>query len=299
MTISLDVKELSKVYGSVTALSNFSYTFSPGIYGILGANGAGKSTLFNLLTDIISRDKGQILWNGKEISKMGRSYRAELGYMPQAQGYYSEMSTREFLNYMGRIKAVPGKELKAQVDELLSVVGLSDAAYKKMGQLSGGMRQRALLAQALLGNPKLLLLDEPTAGVDPEERIHIRSHIAAIAQNRIVLLATHIVSDVECIANQVLLMNNGAIVASGTPSELITSLQGKVAEKICTMEEVESYQSHFGYGKLMQHQQGQLLRLVGDCLPLEFTPSGWGIGLEEVYLYYCVQRKCGHASDVE
>lgn len=288
MAPSFEVKNLTKTYGDVTALSGFTYSFTPGIYGILGANGAGKSTLFKLLTDTIPRDHGEILWNGRDILELGRDYRAKLGYMPQAQGYYSEMSTKEFLYYMGRIKGLPRRELKSQVEEMLDVVGLSDAAYKKMGRLSGGMRQRALLAQALLGTPELLLLDEPTAGVDPQERIHIRSHIATLAQSRIVLLATHIVSDVECIANQVLLMKRGEIVAGGTPPALISSLHGKVAERVCTAEEAARYQAQYGYGKWMQDQQGQILRLVGDRLPPEFSLSTWGIGLEEVYLYHCV-----------
>ncbi len=288
MALSFKVKNLTKSYGNVTALSRFTYSFTPGIYGILGANGAGKSTLFKLLTDTIPRDRGRILWNGKEILTLGRDYRSKLGYMPQAQGYYSEMSTKEFLYYMGRIKGIPRKELKSQVEELLTVVGLTDAAYKRMGRLSGGMRQRALLAQALLGKPDLLLLDEPTAGVDPQERIHIRSHIATLAQSRIVLLSTHIASDVECIANQVLMMKKGRIVASGTPSELISSITGKVAERVCTVEEAERFQAEYGYGKWMQNQQGLVLRLVGDSLPPEFSLSTWGVGLEEVYLYHCV-----------
>ena len=290
MSISLDIRGLGKSYGQTKALADFNFTFTPGIYGILGANGAGKSTLFKLLTDTIQRDHGVILWNGEEIRREGRNYRTALGYMPQTQGYYGDMSIREFLYYMGRMKGIPKEELRRQTEELLAVVGLSDAAWKKMGQLSGGMRQRAMLVQALLGDPRILLLDEPTAGVDPEERIHIRSHIAAIAQDKIVLLATHIVSDVECVANQVLLMRQGHIVASGTPVDLISAMKGKVAERICTAEEAAHYQSQYGSGKLIQHQQGQILRLVGDSLPPEFAPATWGVGLEEVYLYYCVRR---------
>ena len=288
--MKLTIKGLTKSYGSIRALSQFSYEFGPGIYGILGANGAGKSTLFELLTDTLRRDCGEILWNGVDILKMGGRYRAKVGYMPQAQGYYPQMTAREFLYYMGRLKNIPRKELVQGTERLLTEVGLSAAADRKLGQFSGGMRQRALLAQAMLGDPPLLILDEPTSGVDPQERIRIRGLIARATQNHIVLLATHVVSDVECIANQVLLMNSGTLLKSGTPEELIASIETKVAQRFCTPEEIELYQHQHSVSLLFQRQGGQLLRLVGDDLPAEFEPAA-GIGLEEVYLYYCAGNK--------
>lgn len=205
----LTIENLNKTYGKVKALTDFSYIFTPGIYGILGANGAGKSTLFGLLTDTLHRQSGEILWDDKDILKLGRGFRKELGYMPQSQGYYPEMSAREFLFYIGELKGIPRKEVEGEVDRMLTLVGLKKIANRKLGQYSGGMRQRALLASAMLGSPSLLILDEPTAGVDPRERIRIRSIISEISQDRIVLLATHVVTDVECIANQVLLMKKG------------------------------------------------------------------------------------------
>ena len=286
----LTIRNLSKTYGRVKALNEFSYVFKPGIYGILGANGAGKSTLFGLLTDTLRRASGEILWDGEDILKLGRSFRKELGYMPQAQGYYPEMSAREFLFYMGELKGIPRKEVADEVDEMLALVGLRKVANRKLGQYSGGMRQRALLAAALLGSPELLILDEPTAGVDPRERIRIRSIISALAHDRIVLLATHVVTDVECIANEVLLMKKGELVRSGTPGELIVSMEGKVSEKLCTPEEIIMYQKQYGFGSLLQRQDGQVLRLVGDHLPEHFNIVT-DAGLEEVYLYYCTGRK--------
>lgn len=287
--MTLTIENLTKTYGTTRALSRFTYTFTPGVYGILGANGAGKSTLFGLLTDTLRRDRGEILWDGTDILKLGRQYRAQLGYMPQFQGYYPQMTAQEFLCYMGELKGVPRKTLRQEAQRLLEEVGLQDVAHRRLGQFSGGMRQRALLAQAMLGDPHLLILDEPTAGVDPQERIRIRSLIAQAARDRIVLLATHIVSDVECISNQVLLLNRGQLLGAGTPEELIASVQDKVAQRVCTPEEVEAYQRQYGFGALFQRQEGQVLRLVGDQLPMEFEPVNIGLSLEEVYLYYCVK----------
>ena len=207
--------------------------------------------------------------------------------MPQAQGYYPQMSAREFLYYMGEVKGLPRAARKTEAERLLKAVDLWDVADRKLGQFSGGMRQRALLAQAMLGDPELLILDEPTAGVDPRERIRIRGFIAGLARERIVLLATHVVTDVECIADRVLLMNKGKLLKADRPENLIASIQTKAAEKLCTPEEIERYQQQYGFGSLFQRQEGQVLRLIGDNLPAEFQPVKSGLSLEEVYLYYC------------
>lgn len=289
--MKLTIRDLTKTYGSTRALSQFAYEFGPGIYGILGANGAGKSTLFGLLTDTLRRESGEILWNDTDILRLGRKYRAQLGYMPQFQGYYPQMTAQEFLCYMGELKGLPRKTLRQEAHRLLKEVDLQDVAHRRLGQFSGGMRQRALLAQAMLGDPHLLILDEPTAGVDPQERIRIRSLIAKVARERIVLLATHIVSDVECISHQVLLLNCGRLLGAGTPGELIASVQDKVVQRVCSPEEIEAYQRQYGFGSLFQRQEGQVLRLVGDELPSEFEPVNTGLSLEEVYLYYCAGEK--------
>lgn len=288
--MKLTIKHLRKTYGATVALANFNYEFTPGIYGILGANGAGKSTLFGLLTDTVRRQSGHVLWNDTDILKLGREYRSKVGYMPQTQGYYPQMSAREFLYYMGSLKGIPRSKLKEDIKNLLSAVDLTSVGDKKLDEYSGGMRQRALLAQAMLGDPKILILDEPTAGVDPRERIRIRGYISQIARNRIVLLATHVVSDVECIAHQVLLMNKGHLVKADRPEALIAAIADKVKEKICTPDEITYYQNNYGYGTLFQRQDGQLLRLIGDDLPAEFSPVGTGLSLEEVYLYYCTPK---------
>ena len=191
MELKLELEHLTKRYGENTALDDVTITLTPGTYGLLGANGAGKSTLMNLITDNVKRDGGKICFNGEDILSLGDKFRSQLGYMPQQQGVYEQMTAESFISYIGRLKGLKGKALRAQVDHVLELVNLSDVRHKKVGGFSGGMKQRVLLAQALLGSPKVLLLDEPTAGLDPRERVRIRNFIKELAQDRIVLLATH------------------------------------------------------------------------------------------------------------
>lgn len=293
--MELLLENLSKTYGTVQALKSVSYTFEPGVYGILGANGAGKSTMINLITDNVSRDSGgnggKILFDGVDILKLGKKFRALVGYMPQQQGFYEDFSPKAFLKYMAEIKGVRGKNDKGQtvnqqIDELLEVVNLTQVAYKKIGGFSGGMKQRVLLAQALLGNPKILILDEPTAGLDPKERIGIRNYIAELSKDKIILFATHVVSDIECIADRVMLLKKGEIIAEGTPVELIEQMQGKVAEITCSLDDVSDLQEKYKVGNIRQRKNGLALRIVGDELPEESVKVNDNIDLEDVYLYY-------------
>ena len=230
--MELRIEHLTKKYGEKVALRDFTYTFTSGIYGILGANGAGKSTLMNLITDNVKRTDGRILWDGTDILKLGKRFRGKLGYMPQQQGMYNDFSARAFLRYMAQIKEIPKKQADEQIEQLLDVVNLREDAHKKVGGFSGGMRQRVLLAQALLGDPKILILDEPTAGLDPRERMRLRQYISDLAQDRIVFLTTHIVSDIESIAGDVLLMKQGEMVRHGAPEVLIASCGGKDLEDV-------------------------------------------------------------------
>ena len=222
--MELKLNKVTKRYGDKVALDHFSYTFHPGIYGILGANGAGKSTMMNLITDNLRRDGGAITFDGMEIRKMGKDYRRILGYMTQQQGLYEGMTAESFLRYMARLKQIPRKEISAEVQRVLEMTNLLGEQHRKIGGFSGGMKQRVLLAQALLGDPKVLILDEPTAGLDPRERARLRDHIYRLSKDRIVLLATHIVSDIEAIADQILLMQKGKLLRCGTTEELISSL---------------------------------------------------------------------------
>ena len=288
--MELQLEHLSKTYGTVQALKDISYTFKPGIYGILGANGAGKSTMINLITDNVARDKGSaggsILYDGQDILKLGSRFRGIIGYMPQQQGFYEDFSPKAFLRYMAEIKGIKGKNekgqtVKEQIDELLEVVNLTGVAYKKIGGFSGGMKQRVLLAQALLGDPDILILDEPTAGLDPKERIAIRNYIAELSRNKIILFATHVVSDIECIADYVLLLKKGEIIAMGTPVELIEKMHGKVAEITCTLDEVGKLQEKYHIGNIRQRKNGIALRLPDEAVMVDEN-----IDLEDVYLYY-------------
>lgn len=303
--MKLEIRNLKKTYGTVQALKGISYTFTPGVYGILGANGAGKSTMINLITDNVSRDKvngGSILYDENndetDILKLGKLFRAQVGYMPQQQGFYEDFSPKAFLKYMAEIKGVKKlktvdengneivKTVNQQIDELLEVVNLTNVAYKKIGGFSGGMKQRVLLAQALLGDPKILILDEPTAGLDPKEMISIRNYIAELSKDKIILFATHVVSDIECIADKVLLLKSGEIIATGTPVELIESMAGKVGEITCTLDEVGELQKEYKIGNIRQRKNGLALRVVGDKLPEEAVKVEDNIDLEDVYLYY-------------
>ena len=200
--MEIRISHLTKRFGDKTALDDVSLTLDAGVHALLGPNGAGKSTLINILTDSIERDKGEVLYNDYEITSLGAKYRELLGYMPQQQRLYDNYTAEEFLKYMAAVKGIAPARAREQIAELLKVVNLWEVRRKKVGGFSGGMKQRVLLAQALLGEPRILILDEPTAGLDPSERINIRNYIATVAQKMIVLFATHVVSDIECIAKE-------------------------------------------------------------------------------------------------
>lgn len=284
--MEITISHLTKRFGDKTALDDVSLVLDPGVHALLGPNGAGKSTLINILTDSIVRDKGQVLYNDYEITELGAKYRELLGYMPQQQRLYDNYTAEEFLKYMAAIKGIAPAKAGKQIAELLQVVNLWEVRRKKIGGFSGGMKQRVLLAQALLGEPRLLILDEPTAGLDPSERINIRNYIAAVSQKMIVLFATHVVSDIECIAKDVILIRDGKICRKGTPVELIESIQGKVGELPCDLESLEKLQEQYCTGNVYQRREGLRVRIVGGELPEGCLPVRDSIDLEDVYMYY-------------
>ena len=237
----LILNDISKSYGRVKALQHFSAELTPGIYALLGPNGSGKSTLMNIITDNLKADRGEITYadadgTAENVLKMGIRFREKLGFMPQYPGMYPNFTVSQFLCYMATLKDVGaglrGKEKKAfvtsQIEEVLQAVELDDVPNRKIGALSGGMKQRLCLAQAVLGDPSILILDEPTAGLDPKQRIAIRNYIAKIAFNKIVLIATHVVSDVEYIAKEAILLKKGVIIDHAPPQELLHKIDGKV-----------------------------------------------------------------------
>ncbi len=284
--MQLELINLTKKYGDFTALDHLNMTFTPGIYGILGANGAGKSTMMNLLTDNIVRSSGEILFDGTDILKMGRAFRKVLGYMPQQQGFYEQMTAYGFLLYMAELKGISKKQAKAEIDRLLEITNLTSVKHKKMGGFSGGMKQRVLLSQALLGDPQVVLLDEPTAGLDPKERIRIRNFISSLSRNKIILLATHIVSDIETISDKILLMKKGNLLGVGTPTELIESVKGKVIEMPCPANQLEEIQRQYKVGNIFQRENETWVRMIGDELPACGRAVTEHLTLEDVYLYY-------------
>lgn len=284
--MEITISHLTKRFGDKTALDDVSLVLDSGVHALLGPNGAGKSTLINILTDSIVRDQGEVLCNDHEITKLGAKYRELLGYMPQQQRLYDNYTAEEFLKYMAAVKGIAPATAGKQIAELLQVVNLWEVRRKKVGGFSGGMKQRVLLAQALLGNPRLLILDEPTAGLDPSERINIRNYIAAVAQKMIVLFATHVVSDIECIAKDVILIRDGRICQKGTPVELIESIQGKVGELPCDLDSLEKLQERYCTGNVYQRREGLRVRIVGDELPEGCLPVRDSIDLEDVYMYY-------------
>lgn len=216
----LELKQITRRYGTKQALDHVSLTLENGIYGLLGPNGAGKSTLMNIITGNLRPTSGTVLWNGKNIHDMGAAYRSLLGYAPQQQGLYDTFTGIRFLSYMATLKGISKKEQKSEIQRVLDYVNLTEKAYRPIGTYSGGMKQRILVAQAILGDPHLVVLDEPTAGLDPKERVRIRENIRNISGDKIILVSTHVVSDIESIANEIILLREGKIVDHDTVPSL-------------------------------------------------------------------------------
>lgn len=280
----LEIINLTKKYGNKTALNNFTYTFENGVYGLIGPNGAGKSTLMNILVDGISKTNGDVLYNGEKIEKLGKEYRNIIGYVPQQQGIYNNFSAEDFLNYMANLKGLNKKDISSKIKEVLEFVDLYGVRKNKLGGFSGGMKQRILIAQALLNNPEILILDEPTAGLDPKERIRIRNLIARISMNKIVIISTHIVSDIEFIAGNIVFLYGGKLIRKGSPKELLKELENQVFEKIISEEQVENYNEKFLVSGLMSASIGIKIRYIDND---KLTDDEYAVepNLEDYYLY--------------
>jgi ABC-2 type transport system ATP-binding protein len=278
-------KRISKQYKGKYALNDFSAELENGVCGLLGTNGAGKTTLINIFVGILKSDNGQVLIDGVDAGSLGVDFLSRIGYLPQFPQFYKNFKVMEFLRYMCVLKGIPKEQGEKRAKELLEIVNLSDAADKKIGALSGGMRQRVGIVQAMLNNPDILILDEPTAGLDPQERIRFRNLIAKFSENRIVLLATHIVSDIEFIANQVILLKDGQLLKQGTPQALVSGMEGKVWKVTATDETIDEKLNRLKVSNMMRDRHEIHLRVIDDEKP-DVQAVNVAPNLEDVFLYY-------------
>ena len=287
--MELTISNLTKEFGPFRAVNRVSFTMRSGVYGLLGVNGAGKTTLMRMLTTLIKPTSGEILWDGQNIHQMDGKYRNLVGYLPQDFGYYPDFSIIDYLLYIASIKGLRPAVAKKRVNTLLMQVGLFNHRHKKMKNLSGGMKRRAGIAQAMLNDPKILILDEPTAGLDPSERIRFRNLISELSEDRIVLLSTHIVSDIEYIANEILLMRDGQITMSGTADDIIKSMDERVWSFLVPKGKIDYFLKRYKVANIKTVPGGAELRVLSMRPPVqqavEMEPT-----LEDVFLYYFGER---------
>lgn len=294
--------EISKSYGRNLALDRFTAEFESGVYALLGPNGSGKSTLMNIITDNLKADAGSILWSDdagrtEDVLKMGARFREKIGFMPQYPGLYSNFTVERFMWYMAALKGIEKRAAGREIAEILLAVELDDVPKRKIGALSGGMRQRLTLAQAVLGSPELLILDEPTAGLDPKQRIAIRNYISKIAFNRIVVIATHVVPDIEFMARDVIMLKKGVITDDASPRELTEKLAGKVWSLPCGEDKVTRLQEKFKVTGISRDEEsgGISLRILSDTAPSELSREAMPT-LEDYYLYVFGDSASGNDS---
>ncbi|SCI83973.1 Uncharacterized ABC transporter ATP-binding protein YbhF [uncultured Clostridium sp.] len=287
--MELTLKNITKSFKDKVAVNDFNVTLTNGIYGLLGPNGAGKTSLMRIIADVSNATSGEVYLNGKSKTELGADYRDVLGYLPQDVGFYKSFTAQKFLEYVATLKGIDKYKASVKIDELLKFVNLEKDRKRKIGKFSGGMKQRLGIAQALLNDPKILILDEPTAGLDPNERIRFKNLISEISRDKIVILSTHIVSDVEFIANEILIMRNGELVKKATPVEILNSIRGKVHSLKIKEDLLHKVQSKFKVSNIIRDDEHIVVRVVGDEYPLiddgieviEESPN-----LEDLFLYY-------------
>jgi ABC-type multidrug transport system ATPase subunit len=284
--MELTITDLGKQYRSdLWGLRNFSLDIKPGILGLLGPNGAGKSTFMRMLATITKPTNGAILWNDIDIVRSPDTLRVVLGYLPQDFGVYPNLNAVEFLEYMAAIKGLDSATARKRIDELLQLVNLKDAAKRSLGGYSGGMKQRVGIAQALLNDPQLLIVDEPTVGLDPEERVRFRNLLSDLSGERIVILSTHIVSDVEATATRIALVNKGKLLCESAPEDLLRELEGKVWEWGVSSDDLTALKQKYIISGTIRKSDGVQVRAVSAAQP-EAQARNVDPNLEDAYLYF-------------
>ena len=283
--MKLSFEHISKLYGDTVALQQIDLTLGSGVYGLLGPNGAGKTTLMRIMTDLLAPSTGRVLLDGQDIAVMGAAFRKKLGYLPQDFGVYPNFTAEQFLLYIARLKGLSKFEAKRQTDDLLRMVGLEDKKQKKLKGFSGGQRQRVGIAQALLGDPEILVLDEPTAGLDPEERIRFRGIISDLSQQKLVLLSTHIVSDLEAVANEIILLRKGVVLSMQKPASLLEQLNGQVWLVTVPAVDEAALTKQYTCSNVMHTDGKSVIRLLSESAPRpDAVPTA--PNMEDLYLYY-------------
>jgi ABC-2 type transport system ATP-binding protein len=293
--LKLSIERVSKQYrGNVWALREFSLELRPGVLGLLGPNGAGKTTLMSILATITRATQGRILWNDTDLAQKPDAIRSVLGYLPQDFGVYPNLNPVEFLEYLAAVKGLDAATSRRRIDELLNLVNLNDVRKRPLGGFSGGMKQRIGIAQALLNDPQLLIVDEPTAGLDPEERVRFRNLLSELSGERVIILSTHIVSDVEATATDIALISSGTLVAHATPEELLRRVEGKVWEGVVPSTELQAIKQQYLVSGTARRADGVHVRMLAPSAPTGAQPIA--PTLEDAYLYCLNAHRVGPAA---
>ena len=289
--MNLSISNVSKRYkGDVWGLKDFSLDLGPGVFGLLGPNGAGKTTLMRIIATVTKPTEGQVVWNDIDIIRHPNTIRSVLGYLPQDVGVYPNLTAVEFLQYLAAAKGLSRRQARQRIDELITAVNLTDAARRPLSGFSGGMRQRVGIAQALMNDPQILIVDEPTAGLDPEERVRFRNLLSEMAGERIVILSTHVVSDVEAVATRIALINKGQLIHQASPEELLALAQGKVWEATVSSAQLAERKDQWLITGSVRRADGIRVRVVADSSPIDSanvaTPT-----LEDGYMYAITKHR--------
>lgn len=290
--MQLKICNVTKKYGQKIAVEQFSADFENGVYGLLGANGAGKSTLMKMLSCLLSPDSGHIMFNSRDIYEMKESYLECIGYLPQQFGYYPDFSAEDFLMYIAAVKGLSLHNIEKIISDTLDFVSLTDIKKQKIKTYSGGMKQRLGIACAIINNPKILILDEPTTGLDPKERVRFRNLISKLSQKKIVILSTHIVSDIEYIADKVLIIKNGKLLQQGEINDILIKLNGHIWECELDAESIKSVTEKYSVGNIKQRGDKMIVRIIADHVDIDGVKAAEP-NLEDLYLFYFHEEKSG------